>query len=138
MTNSENVLSYKCRSLSNCGTNKTVDGNFWLLGGREAIHGGCMHGVPEREGGRGKQRRCTHGLPCDLIVLAYSLLQQSPQCYQLLYLLSNLRWCDFTVLLKQLLVTVVSAGRRHISLSVGMIPVSFHSSQLFKFIPVSP
>ena len=46
MTNLTNVLNYKCRSLSNCGTKKTVVGNlgvfFW---GGETIHGSHMHGV---------------------------------------------------------------------------------------------
>ena len=48
MTNLTNVLNYKCRLLSNCGTSKTVVGNFGFFlggGGGETIHGSHMHGV---------------------------------------------------------------------------------------------
>ena len=42
MTNSKNVL--KCRSLSNCGTNKTVVGNYWLLWGNYVREGTLCRG----------------------------------------------------------------------------------------------
>ena len=51
VTNLKNVLNYKCTLdhwVIYCGTYKTVDGNFWLLGGLSTggtLHGGCMHRV---------------------------------------------------------------------------------------------
>ena len=41
-TNLKNILNYKCRSLSNCATNKTVVGDFCLLGGTGTSEGLSM------------------------------------------------------------------------------------------------
>ena len=49
MINVKNVFNCNCRSLTNCGTNQTVSGNFWALrGGWGDYLGGGISG----EGGR--------------------------------------------------------------------------------------
>ena len=50
MTNLKNVLNYKCRSLNNCGTSKTVVSTFGLFGGGG---GGGKKKVSPRGGGGG-------------------------------------------------------------------------------------
>ena len=52
-----NVLNCKCRSLSNCGTSKTVVDKVWLLGdylrggGGVTMHGGTIYGGMTMHGG---------------------------------------------------------------------------------------